>query len=337
MAIELQQRSVYLVVIESTLFAIIFVCTVVGNLMIMVVIYKNKSLQTVPSCFVLSLAVSDLTMALFSEPFCFVVLAVSKWPFGFAMCQFNGYLVLSVVCASIQTMAWTAVNRYYRVVKTSQYGRVFTARILKFILASIWIIALLCPCPYFLAGNKFIFIPAKFFCFQHVNSKLFTAFLLIVFVGFPSCVIFFCYFQIFRTVRNHNRDLYQSNSRVNVEEIKITRTLFVIVVMFMLCWTPILVVDLIDTFKGKWSLNRPIYTTYSFLGVISSMVNPLCYGIMNPQFRKGYFKVFTRLFCYKRVSRISQNEMNLSNVTGEVSTQTKKIKPKIHSVLVLKK
>ena len=330
MASELEGRSAWLVSLESTLFSMILVSTLVGNVMTIIVIYKNKSLQTIPNYFVLSLAVSDLGMAIFSEPFCLTVLAVSGWPFGYVMCQFNGFIVLTVVSASMQTIAWMAVNRFYRVVKPSLYGRFFTFKSIKGILFSVWLLAVLVPCPYFLAGNKFVFIPSKFFCYQHVKGAFFTAFLVIFVVGFPSLVIFFCYFRIFQTVKKHNNNLQQSTNRISAEEIKITRTLFVIVVLFMLCWTPVLVIDLIDTFRGRWSLSRSTYTTYSFLAALSSMVNPICYGIMNPLFRREYLKVFNKMLCCKETSNTGNSvERTKTNSAVNVATSSRsnRVKP----------
>ena len=297
MLLELQERSIWLLSVESALFALILLTTILGNLLTVIVVYRDERLQTITNVFVISLAVSDFGLATISAPLCLVALIVSRWPFSDAVCQYQGFICIVLATASIQTLAWMAVNRYYRVVQCSKYRRYFTSRSTKAILVLIWVLAAFAPSPYFMAGNRFVFIPAKFFCYQLVNSGYFTAFMVTIYVGFPSIVITFCYLRIFEKIRSHNLNLLQSTNRVSAEEIKITKTLFVIVVLYMLCWTPVLIVDLIDTFSGRWSVPRQVYMCYSFLTLFSSMVNPFCYGIMNPSFKRGYIRVFSKILC----------------------------------------
>ena len=148
-----------------------------------------------------------------------------------------------------------------------------------------------------------VFHPSKFFCYLHIDSGEFTAFLITVYVGLLTCVIFFCYFRIFKTVRSHNNNFQTSGngtSTVNVEEIKVARTLFVIVVFFNLCWTPILLIDLVDTVRGRWTFSREAYVAYSFLATISSALNPMIYGVLNKNFQKEYLKVVRCSYCHSQ-------------------------------------
>ena len=154
--------------------------------------------------------------------------------------------------------------------------------------------------PYFLSGHKMVFHPAKFFCYLQIDSGPFTAFMVTVYIGLPTCVIAFCYVRIFQTVRSHNNNFQTAgvgSNRVNVEEIKVARTLFVIVVFFNLCWTPVLLIDIVDTIAGRWIFPREAYVAYSFLGTISSALNPIIYGVLNKSFQKEYVKIFRCSYC----------------------------------------
>jgi melatonin receptor type 1A len=75
-----------------------------------------------------------------------------------------------------------------------------------------------------------------------------------------------------------------------------THTLFAIVIVFIVCWTPVLIIDIIDTIDGKWSLPRAVYASYTFLATISNAINPVIYGLMNPTLRGGYLDL---LLCRK--------------------------------------
>ena len=106
--------------------------------------------------------------------------------------------------------------------------------------------------------------------------------------------------RIFKTVRSHNINFQSAadgHSAVNVEEIKVARTLFVIVVFFNLCWTPILLIDIIDTISGSWTFSRQVYLAYTFLAAISSALNHTISGVFNKKFQKEYLKVLRCSYC----------------------------------------
>lgn len=75
--------------------------------------------------------------------------------------------------------------------------------------------------------------------------------------------------------------------------------MFVSVSFFILCWTPVFVIDVIDTFRGHLSLPFDAYIMYTICAALPNAVNPIIYGIVNPTFRKEYLKL---LKCAKRMS-----------------------------------
>ena len=186
-----------------------------------------------------------------------------------------------------------AVNRYYRIVKPSKYRRYFTKKKATVMILVSWLYSMLVPFPYVLSGHKMIFQPDKFICFLNIDTIALSSFETI-FIGIPSCIIFYFYFRIFKTVRSHNNNLYLSRrgiNAVNVEDVKVARILFVIVVFFTLCWTRVVVIDLVDVIRGSWTFPREAYVTYSVLATLSTALNPLIYGVLNRNFPREYLKL----------------------------------------------
>ena len=148
--------------------------------------------------------------------------------------------------------------------------------------------------------TKWCFIlPRIFVIFISIAVHL-RPFLATAYVGLPSCVIFYCYLRIFKTVRSHNINFQRAadgHSVVNVKEIKVARTLFVIVVFFSLCWTPILMIDIIDTIRGSWTFSRQAYIAYTFLATMSSPLNPVIYGPINKKFQNEYLIMVRCSYC----------------------------------------
>lgn len=79
--------------VRILLYSLIFLLSVFGNLLIIVVLVVNKRMRTVTNSFLLSLAVSDLMMAVFCMPFTFIPNLLEDFIFGAAMCKIVAYLM----------------------------------------------------------------------------------------------------------------------------------------------------------------------------------------------------------------------------------------------------
>jgi hypothetical protein len=80
--------------------------------------------------------------------------------------------------------------------------------------------------------------------------------------------------------------------RITVEDIRITKTLFATVVGYLLCWMPVLLIEMIDLAFGEESLPRQVYIMFTMCGLSSSAINPIIYGVMNKTFRREYKQAF---------------------------------------------
>lgn len=304
MSKEFESRSKVKVVLETGLYTLVLLLLLVGNSLTLFIISFNRQMRTVPNMFVASLALTDLLLGFISaSPVGISTLAASQWPFHDTACQYQGYMAVTLALTSTQLLALMAVNRYFRIVSPAKYRRYFTRKRTTIMILVLWFYCIWAPLPYLLSGHKMVFHPSKFFCYLQIDSGPFTAFMVTVYIGLPTCVIFYCYLRIFQTVSSHNTNFQTSgvaSHTVNVEEIKITRTLFVIVVSFNLCWTPVLVIDIVDTIRGTWTFPREVYVAYSFLATISSALNPIIYGVLNKNFKKKYRKILCCSYCCKQ-------------------------------------
>ena len=188
------------------------------------------------------------------------------------------------------------------------YRVIFTSAKAKLIVLGGWLAALTTPLTYTAAGKDYVFQPGKFFC--HFESKFSLLILpFYIFIGISMVILIVCYLRVFKALKIHERtvakNLRNGNTRkvsLSLEDIKVTKILFVTVVAFIFCWTPILVLDVVDNFLGSgWQLNRETYYMYSIFGLFSSAINPIIYGVMNPSYRRAYL----RLLRIHRVGRVA--------------------------------
>lgn len=125
---DLQSRSISLLVLETFVVFLNNMVALFGNLLTLVVVLRSSRLRTIPNKFVISLAISDILMAIPSAFLTTTVLVKGDWPFDQATCQFQGYYGITLAFASSETLALMSLNRYYRIVKPNRYRRVFTER-----------------------------------------------------------------------------------------------------------------------------------------------------------------------------------------------------------------
>ena len=310
---ELKYRSNVTRAIESGFLFLINVISFAGNLLLGIAVIKNPNLRrTVPNMYIITLAVSDFLSSLMGIPFSVASLITGKWPFNNFICQLQGLWILLLCAVSLQTLAVTALNRYFRVVRSRVlYQKIFNMKTTKVTIAILWIMALFAPLPYVVAGHDFFFHSGKVFCTYDVESlhEGYGVYLVLVYIAIPLIIITICYTRVFIAVRQHNLVVFRQlerirplnrqlnfgpdNPRLSVEEVKVTNILLVVVVGFLSCWTPVLVIDLIDFINGDWKLKRPVYVSYTSFGFASTALNPIIHGIMNRTFRTEYFKIFS--------------------------------------------
>ena len=298
----LNNRTTSLVVAEVSFFLVINMAALFGNLLISVAFFKNKHLRSATNMFVLTLAFSDIIMSLTAMPLSEIVLIAGDWIFGNLLCHFQGFLVHFLAFFSLQMMALTAVNRYFRVLKPDVYKKVFTTgyTALMIVAGGLFSIVLLASVTFAQHGNLFVFHPGKVICvtLYHtvISSQIYTIFASVFFVFLPAVVITWCYVQVFRAIRKHYRQLAArkastvSLNSLSPAEIVVTRTVFAIVLCFYLCWIPCIVIDFVDILRDDW-FERRVYLGYTYLAYTSSAINPIIYGVMNRSFRL----VFSRM------------------------------------------
>ena len=101
-------------VLHATVIIFIMVVIIVGNVLVLLVIYRQKTRPSsrVANMFIANLAVVDLSIALLLFPFSVITILLQRWTPGDAACQFNGATNMTAGAASILTMAVISIDRY---------------------------------------------------------------------------------------------------------------------------------------------------------------------------------------------------------------------------------
>ncbi|XP_022807160.1 histamine H2 receptor-like [Stylophora pistillata] len=335
---DLPSRSVALTIVESGFMIALNILSLGGNIMVCTAVYRSIRLRTTTNIYIIALAISDLLSAIFIMPFAAGVLISGRWPFGKVFCQINAFFSLFVVYVSPVTMGLTAVNRYMRICKSDvEYKRFFSPRKSRLVLAFVWGFIACYILGLRLAGLQgFHFVPEYASCLnQHLiaSSKIVHYFVVVgLFFLLPLAVTIFSYRKVSRKIKEHNISLamtHQSQRRdanVSVHEIRVSRSLFVVVFAFMLCWIPAWAITILTRFVGKVPRNVQLLCAY-FVN-FSSTINPFIYTGMNPLFRRDFTRIL-RCAHYNKIgnesgSNTQNNQQGSSQKTVALAQSTTK-------------
>ncbi|KAJ8350808.1 hypothetical protein SKAU_G00259380 [Synaphobranchus kaupii] len=134
--------------VRILLYSLIFLLSVFGNLLIIAVLTLNKRMRTVTNSFLLSLAVSDLMMAVFCMPFTLIPNLLGDFIFGAAMCKIVTYFMGISVSISTFSLVAIAIERYSAICNPLK-SRAWQTRSHAYrVITATWILSFLIMTPY---------------------------------------------------------------------------------------------------------------------------------------------------------------------------------------------
>ncbi|KAM9424091.1 cholecystokinin receptor type A [Pholidichthys leucotaenia] len=98
--------------VRIILYSLIFLLSVVGNSLIILVLVRNRRMRTVTNLFLLSLAFSDLMVSLVCIPFTFIPNLMRDFIFGIGICKLVMYFMGVSVSVSTFNLVAISLERY---------------------------------------------------------------------------------------------------------------------------------------------------------------------------------------------------------------------------------
>lgn len=134
------------------LFSII-IFTIVGNTLVILSVFSYKPLRTVQNFFIVSLAVSDLMVAILVLPLKVAYSILGKWLFGIGVCKM--WLTSDVLCctASILNLCAIALDRFWAITDPINYALKRTLRRVLWMIFWVWVLSAIISSPPLLGWN----------------------------------------------------------------------------------------------------------------------------------------------------------------------------------------
>ena len=291
---------------ETFAYCLLFVVSLAGNILIGIIVYKEKALRTPINILIVNMAISDLLYPIIRFPLLFVRLnTASHWPLsgplGQALCKLRNFSTDVSIAVSIQSLVLIAVDRFVAVVFPLRPSLISSKRCRLFILV-IWVVAMAVSCPQLLVW-KVVENTEGLVCQREWNNKFrasswiknYTLVTIIVFIYVPLVLIAILYFSI--AVRIKSQQIPGEPS-VNARKQRLKRERSVlkmsvaIVFVFAVCWLPFSIVFLLSLFSSDSAMISSCAFQYSvhiaiFLLRSYCAVNPCICFIFSGNYRQG--------------------------------------------------
>lgn len=282
-----------------------FVIGMVGNSMVVAVIYCYMKLKTVANIFVLNLAISDLTFLITLPMWATVTATGYHWPFGGFLCKTSAGLVIFNLYTSVFFLTALSIDRYLAIVHPVRSRRLRTVVYARITCVVIWLFAFVLSVPtamtrdvhHITNSNKTVCAILHQVQDDRLSDLLLAISLMKSFLGFlvPFIVIITCYCLIGRALLGARH--IQKSSRSRDDEV--LRMLAAAVLAFFLCWVPHQVFHFMQvltqmTMANNCAILEIIDTAMPFticIAYFSSCVNPIVYGFVGNNFRKNLLRL----------------------------------------------
>lgn len=320
LASQLAHRSQAQVIAETTTLIFIALAALVGNSCVLFVFYKSPRLRTVTNYYIITLAISDVAMAIVAMSPVVGVAACGRDVVGVTAGWIIGFIAYALVFGTLQTTTLIAVNRFFCVVKPLIYRKYFKPRNAIIMIIGVWLFSFSNTAVIYLSGMATSkFFPGRLIHMPAFDDKtielIFQLISCIFFIIIPLSMAIICYWKICAVVKNHNAAVSSSfhvgpngrSSSLSKEEVHITKSVLALVCGFVLCWIPCTSVLFLSTYIN---LPRHAEMIFTYTAYTSSVINPIIFNIFNKPFRSRLAKVFG--YETKRVRNASSVQIGTS-------------------------
>ncbi|XP_063072206.1 somatostatin receptor type 5-like [Engraulis encrasicolus] len=292
-----------------------------GNTLVIHIVLHYSKTESVTNIYILNLAIAD-ELFMLGLPFLAVQGALNSWPFGSLMCRVMMTVDAINHFTSIFCLTVMSIDRYLAVVHPIRSSRWRRPQVAKVVNAVVWLLsfAVVLPVVIFaglLRGNCNINWPQP----ESAWRAGFIIFTSIVGFFLPLLVISLCYLLIVVKIRSSGKKVHATSTKRRKSERKVTRMVVIVVAVFFFCWLPFYALNILNLIIQLPPEPKGLYYFMVVLAYTNSCANPIIYGFMSDNFKRGFRKALCR--SSRRVDNHDPGNGNDNNgrQQGQDSTQ----------------
>ncbi|GAU89803.1 hypothetical protein RvY_02311-2 [Ramazzottius varieornatus] len=267
----------------GSVFTLLSIWSVLGNLLVLLIVTRYKRMRTRTNILLANLATIDLMTGLLAVPFSAITAFNGGWVLGETACQVNGFLNALFAAASIHSLMYISIHKYWSTKNIFSDGS--PVRRIIVMISAAWIWGLLFGTALVTGWTRIEYKTGTTQCGpknpERGNAREVSHSILTSSTNFliPLLVILYCYTAVFRIFRRSvsrlvEQDYWQSLSEKHLlaRQRKIAITLIIIFVAFLLCLAPYIAYSTtIALFKDKTRVPSVFNPVASFRSISCMM------------------------------------------------------------------
>ena len=312
---------------------ILSVFSIGGNITQFIAIYLEPSLQTASNIFIISLGCSDLGVGIITLPTVALTVRNRAWILGDFFCQLAGMLDSIFITASMWTLGFTALDRYFLVQSPISHRNWMNKNIARRTVFFCWGLSVACAIFPVLGWSEYSFSSHSMSCamtfvtgFESIHKYYFLFYVLVSF-PVPLGMIVVCYIRIGFSVTKKSRERQVTlssptaqtdgcRSIVILSNIRTAKITLLLILFVLACILPTFVVGMMFWFEQTipFAHQTSKAVIWSLLG--NSALNPVLYGWFNKHFRSVYQHMILAIILRERYSTLKRSMMSMRSVHG---------------------
>ncbi|MBN3286708.1 OX2R protein, partial [Polyodon spathula] len=344
-------------------YIIVFIVSLVGNTLVCTAVWKNHHMRTVTNYFIVNLSFADVLVTITCLPASLVVDITETWFFGQTLCKVLPYLQTVSVSVSVLTLSCIALDRWYAICHPLMFKstakRARKSIVIIWVVSCVIMIpqAIVMECSSMVPEltNKTSLFTV---CDEHWGGEFYPkvyhiCFFFVTYLA-PLCLMVLAYIQIFHklwcrqipgtssAVQKKWTPLQCSAQSSGPETIKMkknavaaeikqvrarrktARMLVVVLFVFVLCYLPISILNILKRVFGTFNHTNDRETVYAWftfshwLVYANSAANPIIYNFLSGKFREEFKAAFS-CCCFRRNQQREEHQRR-----GQASTESRK-------------
>ena len=226
-------------IVLSLWFSLSGLAAVVGNAVVLWLIYKNESLRTISNRFLASLCVADFLVGLVIDPTWIAIRFTTQPKRTTISKQVINLLWIHSTVATVFNLCCVSVDRFIAIRFPFRYQDIINKKRCYTVIMIVRLVSLFLPFTRILVDSR-------------TKEDLWFSLTFIVFV-FSLAVVTLCYFWVFKVTRNQSRRMtrgsFQNDENTPARAMhnyKAVKTIGFVLGIFVISWMPSLVVSVVD-------------------------------------------------------------------------------------------
>ena len=281
-------------IVLSVWFSLSGLAAITGNVVVLWLFYKHKSLRTISNRFLASLSVADVFVGLVIDPVWIVIVCWIQPRGQKNLIMLTKMLWIQTTAATTLNSCCVSIDRFIAIRFPFRYQDILTKRRCLAVIILVWFISLS------------LSLPILFFQPGKDRKELFVSITCTMFLA-PLLVVSFCYIIIFKVARKQfgrvlaAKKLPDSSENIRArvtQNFKAIKTVGFVLSACIITWMPSVVLLLVDFYYAKEERCRirkvksVVLPWVQAIAFTSSAINPLIYYLRNSDFRRAFRRTF---------------------------------------------